>query len=171
MNLRKTIINSMLTTAFGTALLFAQGPPQGGPPNRGNPPDPATMISRRVNRLTNVLGLTDAQQQQATRIFTDAATKASTIFTSLRSAHTDLKTAAQQNNASNIHIAATSIGNLTAQLTEVEALAQAAFYAILTPDQQTKLNQVDGRRPGMFGGRPPMGGPGMGPQGFGRGPR
>ena len=170
MNLRKTIINSMLTTAFGTALLFAQGPPPGNPPNGGNPPDPAAMIARRVGRLTTVLGLTDAQQKQATQIFTDAITKGSTITTSLRSARTDLRTATQQNNSSNIHIAATTIGTLTAQLTETEALAQASFYAILTPDQQTKVNQLESQRPGMFGGGPPPGGPGMGPR-MGRGPR
>jgi Spy/CpxP family protein refolding chaperone len=170
MSLRKTIINSMLTTAFGAALLFAQGPPPGSPPNGGNPPDPAAMISRRVGRLTTVLGLTDAQQKQATQIFTDAITKGSTITTSLRSARTDLKNATQQNNSSNIHIAATTIGTLTAQLTEAEALAQASFYAILTPDQQTKVSQLESQRPGMFGGGPRPGGPGMGPR-MGRGPR
>lgn len=164
MNPRKTIINSMLTTAFGTVLLFAQGPPP------GNPPDPAAMIARRVGRLSTLLGLSDAQQQQATKIFTDATTKGAGIVTSLRSARTDLKTATQQNNASNIHIAATAIGNLTGQLTEDEALAQASFFAILTPDQQSRLNQLESRRPGMFGGGPPPGGPGMGPR-MGRGPR
>jgi Spy/CpxP family protein refolding chaperone len=170
MNVRKRIINSMLTTTFGTALLFAQGPPAGSPPNGGNPPDPAAMISRRVGRLTTVLGLTDAQQQQATKIFTDAATKASTIFTSMRSARTDLKTAIQQNNLNNINLAATTIGNLTVQMTVAEALAQASFYAILTPDQQAKVNQLESQRPGMFGGGPPAGGPGMG-QRMGPGPR
>ena len=172
MNLRKTIINSMLTTAFGGALLFAQGPPPGNPPNGGNPPDPAAMIARRVGRLTAVLGLTEAQQQQATKIFTDAATKASTIFTSLRSARTDLKASIQQNNLNNINQVSTTIGNLTAQLTSAEALAQASFYAILTPDQQTKLSQLESQRPGMFGGGPPPpGGPGMGPRMGRRGPR
>src|SRR5258706_9066741 len=124
MNLRKIIINSMLTTAFGTALLFAQGPPPGNPPNGGNLPDPAAMITRRIGRLTTLLGLTDAQQQQATKIFTDATTKASTIVTSLRSARTDLKTAIQQNNLNGINQVSTTIGNLTAQLTAAEALAQ-----------------------------------------------
>ena len=170
MNLTKTIINSMLTTAFGAALLLAQGPPPGNPPNWGNRPDPAAMIERRVGRLTTVLGLTDAQQQQATKIFTDATTAAKNTLASLRSARNDLKTAIQQNNSSNIHIAATTIGNLTAQLTEAEALAQAAFYAILTPDQQAKVNQLESHRPGMFGGGPPPGGPGMGPR-MGHGPR
>ena len=169
MNLRKTIINSVLTAAFGTALLFAQGPPAGNPPNGGNPPDPAAMIGRRIGRLTTVLGLTDAQQKQATTIFTDAATKASTIMTSLRTARTDLKTAIQQNNLNNINLVSTTIGNLTAQLTAAEALAQASFYAILTPDQQAKLNQLESQRRGMFRGGPPQGGPGMGPR-MGHGP-
>lgn len=170
MNLRKTIINSMLTTGFGAALLFAQGPPPGNPPNGGNRPDPAAMIARRVGRLTTVLGLTDVQQQQATKIFTDAITSAGNARASLRSVRNDLKTATQQNNSSNIHIAATTIGNLTAQLTEAEALAQASFYAILTPDQQAKVNQLEAQRPRMFGGGPPPGGPGMGPR-MGHGPR
>ena len=171
MNVKKTVINSLLTTAIGTALLFAQGPPPGGPPNGGNPRDPAAMIARRVGRLTTVLGLSDAQQLQATKIFTDATTKGATILTSMHSARADLRTATQQNTSNNSHIAATTIGNLTAQLTEAEALAQASFYAILTPDQQAKVNQLEAQRPRMFGGGPPPGGPGMGPQRFGRGPR
>lgn len=90
-------------------------------------------------------------------------------MTSLRSARSDLKTAIQTNNLNNINLASTSIGTSMGQLTAAEAVAQASFYAILTPDQQTKLNQLESQRPGMFGGLPP-GGPGMmGPR-MGRGP-
>jgi hypothetical protein len=57
---------------------------------------------------------------------------------------------------------AATIGSLTSELTSIEAKADAAFYHILTADQQTKLN--DSR--GGFGAGPL----GFGADGLRRGP-
>jgi Spy/CpxP family protein refolding chaperone len=130
----------------------------------GTPPDPATMIARRVSRLQTLLNLTDAQAAQATTIFTNAATAESPLRTSLMTAHSALQDAIKANNTAVIDQQAATIGSLSGQITGIQAKADAAFYALLTTDQQTKYNELGARGfgpagmgPGRFGMRP--GGP------------
>jgi Spy/CpxP family protein refolding chaperone len=147
----------MIAAAFSATLMLAQGPGGRRGPG-GTPPDPQQMAERRVNFLTRTLNLTDAQKSQATTIFTNAATAAQSIHTNMQTARQTLRDAVKKNDSAAIDQAAQTIGNLTGQLTSIEGKANAAFYAILTPDQQTKFDSGPGRG---FG-------PGMGPQGFGR---
>jgi Spy/CpxP family protein refolding chaperone len=152
--MKKTIATLLLSSAFGTALIFAQSDPKGP----RTPPDPATIAQRRVDMLTRRLSLTAAQQADALKIFTTSVTAEVAVQADLRAARTDLRAAVKSNSTGAITNAANQIGNLTAQLTTSEATADAAFYQILTADQQSKY----GDRPGPgFGG---------GPRGF-RGPR
>ena len=148
--MKKTINICLWTSALATSLLFAQG--------RGAPPDPATMAQRRVEFLTNLLTLTTAQQQEATTIFTNAATAEAAVRANLKAAHDSLSAAVQKNDVATIDQVSITIGNLTAQSTSIDAKANAAFYQILTPDQQAKFNQSrggfgPGPGPGGFGGR------------------
>lgn len=136
-------------TALSASCLFAQ--------RQLTPPTSAEMIANRVARLTTLLTLTTSQQTQATTIFTNEQTAESGLTTSIQTARTALRTAVQKNDLTGIVTQATQIGALTTQQVEIQAKAEAAFYAILTADQQTKYNL----RP--FGG---FGGPG-GPRGFG----
>jgi Spy/CpxP family protein refolding chaperone len=141
-------ISTFLLTA---ALVFAQG--------RGNAPDPATFVQHRVSSLTTLLSLNTAQQQQATTIFTNAATTQGSLRASLKTSHQGLQEAVQKNDIATIDQESATIGNLTAQMTSTQAKADAAFYQILTPDQQTKFTQAEsqggfgrGRGPGGFHG-------------------
>ena len=120
-------------------------------------PSASEMVAKRVARLTSLLGLTTAQQSQATTIFTTEQATASGLFSSLRTARTTLKEAVKTNDAGSIATQSTQIGNLTAQETQARATADAALFAILTADQQTKYGELRG------------GGPGE--RGFGSGPR
>ncbi len=143
---------ALIVLAVASTLLIAQTPPQ--------PPSPATMAAHRVDFMTTVLNLTVAQQQQATTIFTNAATAESGVHDSLQSARQNLKTAVTNNDSAGIDQASATIGSLTAQFTSLQAKANAAFYQILTADQQSKLTKLEsqqgpGGRPG-----PPPGGPG-----------
>lgn len=158
--MKKRIILFVLTSAFSTSLAFAQRP--GGPRGSGNPPNPANFVARRVQFLTNLLGLTADQQQQATQIFTNEVTADTPLLSTLRTTRQSLRTAIQNNDQNGINQLSTTIGNLTAQITSNEALAQANFYQILTPDQRTKYAASGNRRPGPFGGGPG----GLGPNGF-----
>jgi Spy/CpxP family protein refolding chaperone len=143
---------ALITLAMASTLLVAQTAPQ--------PPSPTAMAAHHVDYMTTVLNLTSAQQQQATTIFTNAATAASGVHNSLRSARQNLQTAVTSNDGAGIDQASAAIGNLTTQLTSLQAKANAAFYQILTADQQSKLTKLESQRgPGGRPG-PPPGGPG-----------
>jgi Spy/CpxP family protein refolding chaperone len=144
----------LAAVTLAATLSFAQGPRrQGG--GGGTPPDPAQMVTMRVNMLAERLSLTDAQKTQATKIFTDAATASQTVRTSMQDTQSKLSDAIKANSASTIDSLAVTMGQAEGQLTAISAKAEAAFYAILTTEQ--KANYHPGRG---FGG----------PGGFGRGP-
>lgn len=136
------------------SVLFGQTP--------GTSPTPAQRIAHQVSRLTTLLSLTSAQQTQATAIWTQEQTALSGVRDSMRAAHTALETAVEANDTASIAAQAAQIGELTGQEVSARATAEAAFYAILTADQQTKFKQLPGG-PGGFGGH----GPGRAPGGPG----
>jgi hypothetical protein len=127
----------------------------------GTPPDPATMVQNRIARLTTQLSLTTAQVSQATTIFTNALTATTPLQTTLGTDRQSLLAAVKNNATSVIDQLSSSIGTLNGQVLAIQSKANAAFYAILTSDQQTKLDQSGGLNgPGGFGpgpGGPPPG--------------
>jgi Spy/CpxP family protein refolding chaperone len=144
----KALSQAMFVSALVAGAMMAQ-PPSG-------PPDPATMVQHRVQRLTTLLNLTSDQAAQATTIFTNAETAISPIQTTLRTNRTALETAVKGNQVGTIDTLAAQIGTGEGQVLDIQSKAEAAFYAILTSDQQTKMNSM----PGMLGGRGPgFGGP------------
>lgn len=160
--MKKTLTFALLTIALATSLIFAQTP--GG----DHPHDPAAMVQRHVQFLTNKLGLSPQQQEQATTIFTNAANSRASMHSSMKTAHDSLQTAIQNNDQNAINQAATNIGNLTAQSISNHAKAEAAFYQILNPSQQSTWNELRNKwgGPGHGHGRrgfgpPPGGGPGL----------
>lgn len=143
--MRKVTPAVLVALALASVLLVAQTPPR--------PPDPATMAAHRVDFLTTVLNLTPAQQKQATTIFTNAATATASVRDSLKSTHQSLSTAIAGNNGAAIDQASHTIGSLVSQMTSINAKANAAFYQILTPDQQSKLTKLRSEHgPGMHRG-------------------
>jgi Spy/CpxP family protein refolding chaperone len=146
----------VLLVLIAPVLLLAEAPPE--------PPDPATQAQHQVSFLTKLLTLTADQQQQATTIFTTAATAESAVHDKVKVARQSLDAAVKSNETAKIDQIAASMGNLTAKLTSVQAKARAAFYQVLTADQQTKLVQFESARPPSARGGP--GGPG-GPEGPG----
>jgi len=119
------------------------------------PPTPAQQIANRVARLTALLTLTTGQQGQATTIFTTEQMALSGLATSMKAARTALQTAVEADNTNGIAAQAGTIGALTTQEVQATATANAAFYAILLPDQQTKYKQFGGA--GSRGGFGPRG--------------
>jgi len=111
---------------------------------------PANRVQHRVSFLTTLLTLTPAQQQQATTIFTNAATANTAVYANLKTARQNLWTAVQNDDTSSITSITNSIGTLTAQLSANNAQADAAFYKTLTADQQAKLTQLHSLRHGHF---------------------
>ncbi|MBC8167274.1 MAG: Spy/CpxP family protein refolding chaperone [Bryobacteraceae bacterium] len=130
----------LTATALSAAFLLAQGPGT----RFGSPPDPARMIERRVNMLANRLTLTDSQKSQATVIYTQAQTAGATIRTSIQPIFTSLSTAVKSNATATIDQLSAQLGTLTGQLTAIDRKADAAFYVILTPEQQAKFDDRGG---------------------------
>ncbi len=140
---------------FGALLsgaIFAQRP--FGEVTSSTPPDPATIAAHRVDHLTKLLGLSATQAAQATTIFTNAATAITPLETTLRTDRQSIAAAVKSNDTASIESLSSSIGSLTGQIVAIRNKADAAFYVILTPSQQTTLSQSKG-----FHGR--------GEQGFG----
>ncbi|HTM51694.1 MAG TPA: Spy/CpxP family protein refolding chaperone [Bryobacteraceae bacterium] len=152
--MKKAILGLLLSSTFVAASLHAQ--------RSGNPPSAADMAQRKVSMLTRQLTLTEAQQQQAATIFNSAVQAQSAAREGLRTARQTISDAVKTNNIAAIDQASATIGNLTAQITSSEAKADAAFYQLLTPDQQSRFRQFPGAGPGGFGGFS---------RGQGRGPR
>ena len=128
------------------------------------PPTPAQMVANQVARLTKLLDLTTSEQATATTIFTTEETALATVRTSMHTARTAMQADIKSGNTADIATQAAAIGSLTTQEVEAQATASAAFYAILTADQQSKYETLGPLGPGGPGGRGP-GGPG--PGGFG----
>ena len=144
-----------IAAALSAAMLCAQGP--GARAGSGTPPDPTTMIQMRVNHLTTLLDLSDAQKTQALTIFTNAYNASQTAMTMLKTDRDSLANAIKTNNTATIDQLSATIGGLEGQVLGINAKANAAFYAILTPDQQTKYDAL-GHGPGAGPG------PGFGPR-------
>jgi Spy/CpxP family protein refolding chaperone len=104
-------------------------------------PKSAGKQVRYMNSLTALLSLTTAQQQQASAIFTNAAGTRASVHSSLKAARKALSDAVKNNDTGAISQASTALGALTSQHISNGALANAAFFQLLTPDQQTKLSQ------------------------------
>lgn len=150
-------MNNNYVRMFGVGLLLTASILSGQ--TAGTPPNPAQRIAHQVSRLTTLLTLNSAQQTQATAIWTQEETALSGVRDSMRTAHAALKTAVEANDTATIAAQATQIGELTTQEVSARATAEAAFYALLTADQQTKFKQLrggpGGRGHGGPGGPPP----------------
>jgi Spy/CpxP family protein refolding chaperone len=158
----KQIMGWGLLLVVGTGLMMAQNPSTGGfaVSEDFGPPDPATMAQHHVQMLTRVLSLTSDQQKQALTVYTNAETSATDLHATMRTAHEALQTAVKGNDANGISQAATTIGSLTAEMTTIHAKADAAFYLLLTPDQQTKYSEFGPKTVFFDGGHTVrMGGP------------
>jgi Spy/CpxP family protein refolding chaperone len=134
--MRTTLLKVTAFLALASVFAMAQA---------GNPPDPTKMAQRHIDFLTKQLSLTAQQQQQATTIFSGVGNNAKATHEQMRTAHESLKAAIQKNDTAGIEQAANTIGNLTMQMTVAHAKAQAAFYQTLTPEQQTKMNDLESR--------------------------
>ncbi|MBN9660311.1 MAG: Spy/CpxP family protein refolding chaperone [Acidobacteria bacterium] len=138
--------------AISSAFVFAQGPGMGRM-GGGNPPDAATRIQFRVEMLTKRLGLSDAQKSSATTIFTDAETATTKARANVSTIQDTLAAAVKKNDVVAIDQAATQLGVINGQVMSIQGKAEAAFYAILTPDQQTKFDSMPHGPGGMGMGR------------------
>jgi Spy/CpxP family protein refolding chaperone len=141
-NMKKQFARPIIVSAMSIAAIVAQTPRPGDGGSR-TPADPATAVQRRVALLTTLLTLTAAQVTQATTIFTNAVTATTPLQTSLTQTRQSIRDAVKTNSTATIDQLSATAGSLTGQITAIQSKADAAFYAILTADQRTKLNDLD----------------------------
>lgn len=107
-------------------------------------PKNAAKQTKFLSTMSALLALTPTQQQQAAAILTPAVANRAAINLTLKSARQVLGTAVTSNNANTIAQASAQIGTLMAQYVTNGAMANAAFYQLLTADQQAKFAQLQG---------------------------
>lgn len=154
--MKNSILTAAAIAAISVAGLTAQPRGDNSFHNNGNSSgaptqttDPATLAARQVSFLTQLLTLTTGQQTQATSLFTALITANQALDTQETTARTALLAAIKANNTTAIGTQATALGNLEAQEISNTAKADAAFYALLTADQKTKLDSIN--NDGFFG--------------------
>lgn len=147
----KRLIAALLLSLL-TIPVFGQNPPA--------PPSPSDMAQHQVKRLTVLLSLTSTQQQQANTIYTNAAKSEQTIHQGEKSVHDSLRAAIRNNDTAAIDQLTSTLAQSMAQSTSIHAKADAAFYQILTAEQQARMSDLESEHLEGFGG--PGGPPAMG---------
>lgn len=116
------------------------------------PPTPEQMAQHEVSRYTTLLTLSSQQEADATSIFAAAATTESTLRSTERTTHQTLQSAIKSGDTAAIQQAATSLGQISGEMTAARSIAQAKFYATLTADQKTKFTELERGFHGEHGG-------------------
>jgi Spy/CpxP family protein refolding chaperone len=156
--MKHSLLNVAGVAALAAGMTFGQSAPAQDPSNQQTPragrhADRGPMMGR----FGADLNLTDAQKQQAQAIFSAARQSGQAVRDQIKQ-NREALAAAVKSGASDAEIdrLSGSLGPLLAQETANHTKAFSKFYAILTPDQKTKLgdrfsqmmNGMQGRRPG-----------------------
>lgn len=142
---------TILAALTAVAAQLASAQVRGG--MAGAQADPARLVEARVSMLAQALSLSDAQKQQAKKLFLDAQEAGRRYRDEIQVARQELQTAVKANDLAAIERSARDIGSATGEITAIDARAQAAFYALLTAEQKTKYDQMPGRGLGVGPGR------------------
>lgn len=135
---KRTISLAATALALGLAAVpaFAQGPHRmmrgfggGGP-------------GLMLDRAAVVLDLTEQQKEFARKLAADTRAQAQPLIEQLRQAREELAAAVKSNNTGNIGAITARQGNTMGQLAALRAMAMAAFYAQLTPEQKVKADKL-----------------------------
>jgi Spy/CpxP family protein refolding chaperone len=129
--MRYRILTALSVTVLAAGMLLADTPAAPNHPGQG----------RGVERMATVLGLTDAQKTQAQAIFTAERQAVKPLFQQVRTVRQSLHTAAT-GGGGDVDQLSSQLGTLTGQLSAIHTKSIAQFYALLTPDQQTKAQAL-----------------------------
>jgi protein CpxP len=123
------------------SLAIAQGPAGGHRPGG----DPVAMLSV-------TLSLTDSQKAAVQTIFDQAKQESQPIADQLKQEHETIAAAVKaQKSDAELATLATAQGKLMGQLAAIHVKAFSHVYALLTPEQRDKADQLHQQMSGMFG--------------------
>jgi Spy/CpxP family protein refolding chaperone len=124
----------------GGALVYAQGPLPGGPRGRGpgGPGGPGAGLSLRA------LDLTDAQQEQVRQLTQQNREQMRSLLDRMRAAQEARRQAVEAVpfNESQVRSAMKDLADVETDLAVLEARLQADIYALLSADQQQRLQKL-----------------------------
>jgi len=146
--MKNNLVRFVGMAALASGMMFAQAP---APP--AQPESPAQRWQQRrgrmFDRMATKLNLTDDQKQQARSIMQSARESAQPITQQLKQNRQALRDAVKAGKSdADIDQLAASTGTLMGQATAIRTKAFAKVYALLTPEQRTKADQLGGH--GMF---------------------
>jgi Spy/CpxP family protein refolding chaperone len=127
-------------TALAAGMALPQAPATGTRPAPQRVPFAHPVFGHE--QMMQALNLTTVQQQQANTIFGDARQKAEPIRQEMRQNREALHAAVKVNNTSQIERLSSHQGELQGKALAIRSEAMAKFYAILTPEQRTKADQM-----------------------------
>ena len=146
--MKNNLVRFVGMAALASGMMFAQAP---APPAQPESP-PQRWQQRRgqmFDRMATRLNLTDDQKQQARSIMQSARESAQPITQQLKQNRQALRDAVKAGKTdADIDQLAASTGTLMGQATAIRTKAFAKVYAMLTPEQRTKADQLGGH--GMF---------------------
>ena len=127
-------------TALAAGMALAQAPATSTQPAPQKAPFRHPVFGHE--QMMQALNLTTAQKQQAKAIFGDARQKAEPIRQEMRQNRDALDAAENANNTPQIERLSSHQGELQGKALAIRSEAMAKFYAILTPEQRTKADQM-----------------------------
>lgn len=108
-------------------------------------PKNGAKAAKYLSSLNTLLELSSTQYQQAEAIFAGAVTAQATVRSGMKFTRQGLTTAIRSNDSASIGQLSAALGTLEGQHTAIGANANAAFFQLLTADQQNKLTQIKSR--------------------------
>ena len=130
------------------ALLLVVGAAAVGQSLSGKGRHRGDFLNRRIAHLTRALDLTDAQQQQVKSLVDAQRPALKGLMQQMASQRAQMLAATQngQFDPARVQAIANQQGQTLANLIVARQELQSKIYALLTPDQQAKFNQMQQRR-------------------------
>ncbi|HSB76204.1 MAG TPA: Spy/CpxP family protein refolding chaperone [Terriglobales bacterium] len=143
MNRKRMLVGlGALLVVVGVAAVGQSLAAKGGPWHRGD------FLNRRIAHLTRALDLTDAQQQQMKALVEAERPALKGLMQQLASQRQQMLAATQngQFDQAQVQGIANQQGQTLASLIVARQELQSKTYALLTPEQRTKFDQMQQRR-------------------------
>jgi Spy/CpxP family protein refolding chaperone len=137
---------TFLPVLMAGALFAQQTAPSGGNPPSTTRQQSAARRSDYTAHLTRALNLTPDQQTKVKAIFADARQRREALAPKMREERAALKTAVQNGNDREIDRIVHQNAQLNADARALHVKAMAKVYALLTPDQKAKFDQLRANR-------------------------
>jgi len=149
--MKNTLTYLASVTALASGMLFAQTP---APSNPSQPPAQHRQWNRgqMFDRFATKLNLTDDQKTQAKSILQSSRESSQSIAQQLRQSRQALRDAVKAGKSdAEINQLSANVGNLAGQVATIRAKTFAKTYALLTPEQRTKADEMHNHARGMGG--------------------